>query len=238
MMSNKLHGIAGVIIDLDGTMLDTAPDLQLAINRMRAELQLSPLTLEMVKDFVGQGTENLIHRVLAVDFEPEEANAHFAFALASYLRHYHTINGSLSIMYPGVKEGLIALQQKGLRLACVTNKPAALAIPLLKKTALHDYFDVIYGGDCLPKKKPDPYPLLQVCRDFGLQPQHVLAIGDSSNDARAARAAGCWVWSVPYGYNHGSPVEDIDSDGIVATLLDAAQHIESLQQQRPKHSIL
>lgn len=222
-----LRGIAGVIIDLDGTMLDTAPDFHIAINRMRAELQLLPLMLDTIKSFVGKGTENLIHRILAVDFEPEQAALHFELALASYLRHYHAVNGNGSTLYPGVREGLDALQAKGMRLACVTNKPAAFAMPLLKKTALHDYFEVIYCGDSLPKKKPDPYPLRQVCRDFELKPQQVLAIGDSSNDALAARAAGCWVWSVPYGYNHGVPVQEIDSDGIVETLFDAAQRISA-----------
>ena len=119
------------------------------------------------------------------------------------------------------------MQAKGLRLACVTNKPIAFAVPLLKKTGLHSYFEVIYGGDSLPAKKPDPLPLLQVCKDFGLQPHQVVAIGDSSNDAQAARAAGCRVLNVPYGYNHGQSIQDVDSDGIVPTLLDAAHLISA-----------
>ena len=114
------------------------------------------------------------------------------------------------------------MKQGGLRLACVTNKPIAFARPLLEKTGLDAYFELVYGGDSLAKKKPDPLPMLTVCRDFALEPSQVVAIGDSSNDAEAARAAGCRSLTVPYGYNHGKPVHSIDSDGIVATLQVAA----------------
>jgi phosphoglycolate phosphatase len=119
------------------------------------------------------------------------------------------------------------LQAKGLWLACVTNKPIAFALPLLQKKGLAHYFDLTYGGDSLPKKKPDPLPLLQVCADFALAPRQVVAIGDSANDAQAARAAGCWVLNVPYGYNHGQSIQEVDSDGIVPTLYDAAQLISA-----------
>jgi phosphoglycolate phosphatase len=220
--SRQLTGIRAAIIDLDGTMLDTAPDFLIAINRMRGELALAPLDLDTIKRFVGKGSENLIRRVLAVDFDDEQVEQHFAPALAAYQRHYLAINGDYSSIYPGVRAGLDVLRDMGLRLACVTNKPVAFAAPLLEKTGLKPYFEVLYGGDSLPRKKPDPLPLLQVCADFSLVPEQVVAIGDSSNDALAARAAGCRVLTVPYGYNHGQPVQEIDSDGIVETLLDAA----------------
>lgn len=221
----ELRGIKAAIIDLDGTMLHTAPDFHVAVNRMREELRLAPLTLDIIINFVGKGTENLMRRILAIDFNAEETERRFEQALASYQRHYLAVNGNYASVYSGVQEGLDALQDKGIRLACVTNKPIAFAAPLLEKKGLHHYFDVIYGGDSLLKKKPDPYPFLQVCADFALQPQQVVAIGDSSNDAQAARAAGCRVLNVPYGYNHGQPIQDVDSDGIVGTLLDAAQLI-------------
>jgi phosphoglycolate phosphatase len=222
-----LSGIRAAIIDLDGTMLDTAPDFHIAVNRMRAEFDLAPLSLDTIKLFVGKGTENLIRRVLAVDFGAEDVERRFEPARGSYLQHYEAINGDHTRVYPGVREGLDALKTKGLRLACVTNKPIAFAAPLLKKMGLHHYFDVVYGGDSLPKKKPDPYPLLQVCADFSLQPRQVVAIGDSSNDAQAAHAAGCRVFNVPYGYNHGEPIQERDSDGIVPTLLAAAHRISA-----------
>jgi phosphoglycolate phosphatase len=217
-----LTGIHAVIVDLDGTMVHTAPDFHVAVNRMLDDLELPPLSLETITDFVGKGTENLMRRVLSVDFGPQEVEARFPQALASYQRHYSSINGDYSSVYPDVHEGLGALQAKGLRLACVTNKPIAFALPLLEKTGLREYFELVYGGDSLPKKKPDPYPLLRVCEDFALPPPQVVAIGDSSNDAQAARAAGCRVLNVPYGYNHGEPIQKVDSDGIVSTLLDAA----------------
>lgn len=221
----RLAGIRAAIIDLDGTMLDTAPDFQVAVNRMRNELGLAPLGLDTIKHFVGKGTENLLRRVLALDFDEAAIEGHFAQALEAYMRHYLAINGDHTAIYPGVVEGLQALRDKGLRLACVTNKPIALARPLLASKGLAGYFALVYGGDSLPKKKPDPYPLLRVCEEFALLPSQVVAIGDSSNDAQAARAAGCRVLNVPYGYNHGESIQTVESDGIVPTLLDAAHLI-------------
>lgn len=221
----NLTNIKAAIIDLDGTMLDTAADFHVAVNRMREELGLTPLSQETIVNFVGKGTENLIRRVLAVDYAEDEAAQYFQQALDSYTEHYLAINGDYSSLYPGVVEGLQALRGKGLRLACVTNKPLAFAVPLLQKKGLRDFFEIVYGGDSFPKKKPDPMPLLKVCEDFALAPAQVVAIGDSSNDAQAARAAGCRVLNVPYGYNHGESIHDVDSDGIVSTLVEAAQQI-------------
>lgn len=222
-----LTNIKAIIIDLDGTMLDTAPDFHYAVNRMRADLNLAPLDIGSIKNFVGKGTENLMRCVLAVDFNDQDVERHFEHAMDSYLQHYLSINGDYTTLYPGVIDGLDALQAKGLRLACVTNKPIAFATPLLERKGLARYFDVTYGGDSLPKKKPDPFPLLKVCETFAVRPGQVVAIGDSSNDAQAARAAGCWVLNVPYGYNHGESIQDVDSDGIVSTLLDAAHLISA-----------
>lgn len=226
-MSAGFRDIRAAIIDLDGTMLDTAPDFRVAINRMRDELKLAPLELDTIIGFVGKGSENLIRRVLSIDFAPDEASQRFEAALAAYQRHYLCINGDHTTVYPEVREGLLALRTNGLRLACVTNKPVAFAIPLLEKMGLREHFSVVYGGDSLATKKPDPAPLWQVCADFDLAPRQVLAIGDSSNDAQAARAAGCRVLMVPYGYNHGEAVQKVDSDGIVPTLLAAAQLISA-----------
>ncbi len=220
--NNLLAGIRGVIVDLDGTMVHTAPDFQVAINRMRAELDLAPLSVETVISFVGKGSEHLMRRVLTVDYDTDSSESLYEQALDSYKRHYEAINGLHSSVYDGVHEGLAAMKASGLRMACVTNKPIAFARVLLDKTGLAGHFEVIYGGDSLPAKKPDPLPMLTVCRDFGLEPAQVVAIGDSSNDAEAARAAGCRSLTVPYGYNHGKPVHSIATDGIVATLFEAA----------------
>ncbi len=217
--------IVGAIIDLDGTMLDTVPDFHVAINAMRDELNLAPISPAAIKLLVGKGSENLIRNVLALDMDAVAVEEHFPQAMDSYQRNYLGINGQFSALYPDVLAGLDAMKQSGLRLACVTNKPIAFTTPLLAQKGLAGYFDVVYGGDSLPRKKPDPMPLLQVCKDFGLQPGQVVAIGDSSNDAEAARAAGCYVLTVPYGYNHGQSIHETDSDGIVTSLLDAATQI-------------
>lgn len=224
-VKNSFQGIRAAIIDLDGTMVDTAPDFQVAINRMRDELHLAPLSLDTIVDFVGKGSENLMRRVLGVDFEKSEVESRFDHALERYQHHYLQINGDHSELYAGVHEGLVAMKKGGVRLACVTNKPIAFARPLLEKKGLIGFFEVIYGGDSLAHKKPHPLPMLTVCNDFDLQPAQVVAIGDSSNDSEAARAAGCRVLTVPYGYNHGQPVQTIDTDGIVESLVDAANLI-------------
>ena len=222
------HGvIRAVIIDLDGTMLDTVPDFHVAINRMRAELDLRPIAAQQVENLVGKGSENLIRGVLAIDFDAAGVDQRFEQAMAAYQRHYLTINGDHAALYDGVLEGLAAMQAMDLRMACVTNKPIAFARPLLEKKGLAGFFEIVYGGECLPRKKPDPMPMLQVCADFDLAPADVVAIGDSSNDAEAARAAGCWVLAVPYGYNHGRSIHEADSDGIVESLLEAASLISS-----------
>ncbi len=223
--NKMLRGIRGVIVDLDGTMLHTAQDLHIAINRMRDGLGLAPLDLDTAISFVGKGAENLVRKTIGVDFSPNDVELRFAEAMALFEKHYFDVNGEFATAYPGVHEGLQEMQAKGLRLACVTNKPMAFTLPLLKKTGLHDYFEVIYGGDSFAKNKPDPMQLLQVCVDFDLAPGQIVAIGDSINDSQAARAAGCKVLNVPYGYNHGQAIQDVDTDGIVSSLLDAAHLI-------------
>jgi phosphoglycolate phosphatase len=219
--------IRAAIIDLDGTMLDTVPDFQVALNRMRAGFGLAEIAQEQIKPMVGKGSEHLIRGVLALDYDDAGVEQRFAAAMAAYQRHYLGINGDHSELYGDVVAGLEAMAGMGLRLACVTNKPIAFAVPLLAQKGLAPYFEIVYGGDSLPRKKPDPLPLLQVCADFGLAPAQVVAIGDSSNDAEAARAAGCFVLTVPYGYNHGQAIQETDSDGIVSSLLEAATLISS-----------
>jgi phosphoglycolate phosphatase len=226
-MKSGAGPIKAAIIDLDGTMLHTVPDFELALNGMRGEFGLAPVDQAIIEPMVGKGSEKLIRDVLALDYDTARVDAVFEQAMEAYQRHYLAINGEKSTLFPQVIEGLQALKDLGLRLACVTNKPIAFTLPLLAQKGLAPFFEIVYGGDSLPKKKPDPLPLLQVCRDFDLAPAQVVAIGDSSNDAEAARAAGCFVLTVPYGYNHGKPVQTINSDGIVDSLLEAAKLISA-----------
>ena len=224
---NVLAGVRAAIIDLDGTMLDTMPDFHVALNGMLVELKLESIEQQQIALLVGKGSENLIRSVLALQLPGAEVEIRFAAAMDAYQRHYLAINGQHSALYPDVIAGLTAMKAAGLRLACVTNKPIAFTTPLLRMKGLDGFFEVVYGGDSLARKKPDPLPLHTVCADFGLAPAQVVAIGDSSNDAQAARAAGCPVLTVPYGYNHGEAIHKTDSGGIVATLLAAATLIRS-----------
>ena len=212
-------GLDAAMVDLDGTMVDTLGDFTAALNRMLDELALPQVTAAVVESMVGKGSEHLIHSVLRHVREGREADARlFDCAWQRYSRHYLQINGQHSRVYPGVVEGLRELRAQGLRLACLTNKPGDFAKPLLAAKGLTGYFDFVFGGDAFERKKPDPLPLLKTCEALGTRPERTLMIGDSSNDAQAARAARCPVVLVSYGYNHGEPVHGVDADGVIDSL--------------------
>jgi len=216
------------IVDLDGTMVDTLGDFVVALNCMLDELALAQVAAETVGTMVGKGSEHLIHSVLRHVREGRDADgALYAQAWRSYQKHYLAINGQHSDIYPGVAAGLATLRERGLRLACLTNKPTAFARPLLVAKGLDSYFDVVFGGDAFERQKPDPLPLLKTCEALGCAPARTLMVGDSSNDARAARAAGCPVVLVSYGYNHGEPVRGVDADGFVDSLEELGRVLDS-----------
>ena len=216
------------IVDLDGTMVDTLGDFAVSLNRMLADLSLPPVAAAAIGNMVGKGSEHLILSALAHVMPAEGAagapavharpEALFDRAWERYQHHYLAINGQHSAVYPGVVEGLEALRSRGLRLACLTNKPTSFARPLLAAKGLDGFFEFAFGGDAFTRKKPDPLPLLKTCEALGTVPARTLMIGDSSNDAKAARAAGCPVLLVTYGYNHGEPVRGVDADGFVDSL--------------------
>ncbi|BBU28469.1 phosphoglycolate phosphatase, bacterial [Burkholderia sp. THE68] len=215
--------IRAAIIDLDGTMVDTADDFVAALNAMLARIGIeTPVTRDEVTDYVGKGSENLIRSVLAVRLSPSQAAAQFDDALAIYQTEYAKVNGKHSTLFPEVKEGLEAMRESGVALACVTNKPHRFAVELLAHFGIADFFKVILGGDSLPAKKPDPLPMLTACERLDVLPRETVAVGDSENDALAGRAAGLATLTVPYGYNHGKPVQSVKSDGIVSSLRTAA----------------
>ena len=213
------------IIDLDGTMVDTLGDFAQALGRMLDDLALPGIERTHIERMVGKGSEHLIksvlHHVLAQAGQAPAAintEAIYPQAWARYQHHYLAINGQYAQVYPGVPEGLQALRSAGLRLACLTNKPTAFALPLLRAKGLDSFFDQVFGGDAFERKKPDPLPLVKTCAALGSAPARTLMVGDSSNDAQAARAAGCPVVLVTYGYNHGQPVRAVDADGWVDSL--------------------
>lgn len=226
---NRRFPALGAIIDLDGTLLDTAADLAAGTNAMLAELGRAPLPVEEVARYVGKGGEVLVHRALTRSLDGRVDAGMAARAMAAFLHHYARENGAHSRVYAGVVEGLQAMKAQGLKLACVTNKPQAFSESLLAAKGLAPWFDLVVGGDLLPRRKPDPLPMLHVCERFGIEPSRMIAIGDSDNDAAAARAAGMPVLVVPYGYNEGRPPESIDADGIVASLADVPSLLEGVR---------
>lgn len=211
----NISRLDAAIVDLDGTMVDTLGDFHAALNGMLADLSLPAVSRHVVERSVGKGSEHLIRCVLADVGGPASA---YEPAWAAYQAHYDRINGDHSEVYAGVPEGLAALASHGLKLACLTNKPGAFARDLLAMKGLAHRFSLVFGGDAFERKKPDPLPLLKTCEALGTSPQRTLVIGDSSNDAQAARAAGCPVVLVTYGYNHGEPVTGVDADGFIQRL--------------------
>jgi phosphoglycolate phosphatase len=218
--------VKAVMIDLDGTLADTIPDLAVAANRMLRELGERELEVGKIRTFVGKGIPKLVERALAASTENEVSAELLARALAVYERHYAEANGRQSVVYPGVSEGLRALRDMQLPLACVTNKSGRFTTPLLEQLGISCFFEQVIAGDTLPQKKPDPAQLLHACRGFGIAPREMLMIGDSLNDAEAARAAGCPVFCVTYGYNEGQDVRELDVDAIVPSLIEAVRLIK------------
>jgi len=218
--------ISAVVIDLDGTLLHTAPDLAEAGKRMMLDLGMLPVPEEIVKTYIGNGVARLIKRILTGSMDGEPEAALFARAKPVYEKHYAEVVSLHSRPFPDVVEGLEVLKKAGYRLACITNKAEKFTVPLLKDTGLYDYFELILSGDSLPRRKPDPLPLLHACERFGITPDQMLLIGDSLNDTQAARAAGCHVFCVPYGYNRGRHVSELDLDAVVDSLLHATKLIK------------
>ncbi|MFS8977188.1 phosphoglycolate phosphatase [Cupriavidus necator] len=205
-----------VLIDLDGTLVDSAPDIVEAANRMLDELGSPPLPFDTVAGFIGRGVPNLVRRVLETAQLVPRADA--ASAEALFHRHYADTNGRLGSVFPGVEAGLDALRRHGYRLACVTNKPRALAAPLLALTGLAAYLEVLVAGDSIAQMKPDPEPLRHACRLLDVDPAHGVLVGDSPVDVAAARAAGMAVFLVRYGYAGPGGPAALGADALVDSM--------------------
>ncbi|MFY9346356.1 MAG: phosphoglycolate phosphatase [Orrella sp.] len=231
----KKHVTSGwqaVLLDLDGTLLDTLPDLAGAANAMRQDLGLNTLPATEIGTYIGKGVDLLVARALAGNIEASTTGGEaFERARQIFYSHYETLNGQLATFYPGVLEGLHAIQTMGIPMGVVTNKPTQFALPLLERTGLAPFMQTVVCGDSCEQRKPDPAPVFLACRQLGCDPQLTLTIGDSVNDALAARAAGCKVLAVPYGYNEGNPVTALEVDGIVESIQEAAFWLLNNQPQ-------
>ncbi len=224
--------IRAALIDLDGTLMDTVPDLAEAANRMRADFDLPSLPQARIAAFVGKGADVLVHRALTDDLAGQAAPEDFTRGRAAFYRHYHATNGECAVVFHHVPEALKLLRGTGLKLACVTNKPREFTMPLLDRVQLARWFDTVVAGDDVKEKKPHPALLLAACERLGVPAAEALMIGDSINDALAARAAGCGVVLVETGYNEGEHVDALAGQpgvfAIVPALLDAAQTVQTL----------
>ncbi len=217
-----------ILIDLDGTLVDSVPDLALCVDEMMAGIGRPPHGEAKVRDWVGNGVERLVKRALVGQLEGEPDQAEFERAYPLFLELYARHNGERSRLYPGVREGLDRLAAGDGRLGCVTNKAAQFTEPLLEALGIRDYFSIVISGDTLPRKKPDPLPLLHAAEHFGIDPQDALMLGDSVSDVRAARAAGFGVICVSYGYNHGRDIGEAEPDKVIDSFTELNNLLPSI----------
>lgn len=213
------------IIDLDGTLVDTLGDFAAALNAAFARHGLPAVAAADVERFVGKGSEHLVRSALV---HVGAGVSRLPAMLDAYQESYAHVNGQHARVYDGVCEGLLALRARAWTLACVTNKPLLFAQELLRQLSLLPSFAHVYGGDSFARRKPDPMPLLETCRVMGLPPAQVLMVGDSINDALAARAAGLPVVLVSHGYNHGQDVRELLASGEIDAVVDRLDALPAL----------
>lgn len=211
-----------VLFDLDGTLVDSVPDLHAAVNVMQRELGNPERTDAEVRTWVGNGVERLVERALTNDLDGTPDPAELDEALPVFKRAYAESNGQHSKLYDGVIDGLDYIKALGLSVGCVTNKAEAFTLPLLEQAGIRDRFEVVISGDTLPLKKPDPAPLIYSAGWFHVHPSEALMIGDSISDVKAARAAGFSIICMSYGYNHGKDIRDFDPDAVIDSMTELA----------------
>ncbi len=215
-----------VLIDVDGTLVDSVPDLAYCVDEMMKRLGMPVHGEAAVRNWVGNGVERLVRRALIgrLDGEPDEAL--FERAYPVFLELYRENTSKRSVLYPGVREGLEYLSSRGYKLGCVTNKAEQFTLPLLEDLGVRDFFGIVVSGDTLEKKKPDPLPLLHVADHFGVRPADALMIGDSVSDVKAARAAGFQIVCMSYGYNHGVDIRESNPDAVIDSMAELPALLE------------
>ena len=223
MSDNK---ILLIMFDLDGTLVDSIPDLAWCADHTLAQLGMPPLGESRLTDFLGNGAYVYVKRFLSNDLAGEPPTELYDKALPMFWETYRNNSAQFSQLYPGVSGVLQSLKDEGYTLACVTNKPGDFTDGLLKHLRIFDHFEQIVSGDTLAKKKPDPMQLLHVAKTQGRSVSECLMVGDSMHDIAAARNAGMRVVAVPYGYNHGEDIADSDPDAVIESLTELAGLIE------------
>jgi phosphoglycolate phosphatase len=209
-----------ILIDVDGTLVDSVPDLAWCVDELMRRLGRRPHGEARVRDWVGNGVERLCRRALVGGLDGEPPQEDFDRAYPIFLDLYAQNTSNRSYLYPGVREGLDYFKSQGYLLGCVTNKAAQFTVPLLKELGLYDDFGIVVSGDSLPVKKPDPQPLLHAAAHFDVTPEQSLMIGDSQSDVKAARAAGFQIVCMSYGYNHGEDIRNYNPDLVVDSMVE------------------
>ena len=220
---------AMVLIDVDGTLVDSVPDLTYCVDEMMKQLNMPTHGEAKVRNWVGNGVERLVRRALIGKLEGEPDEALYAKAYPIFIELYSENTSKRSCLYPGVEEGLEYLKGEGYQLGCVTNKAAQFTEPLLKDLGVSDYFSIVISGDTLEKKKPDPMPLLHAAKYFNVAPEQALMIGDSISDVKAARAAGFRIACMTYGYNHGVDIREAKPDAVMDSMAELPDLLAKLQ---------
>ncbi len=226
-----------ILIDLDGTLIDSVPDLAYSVDAMLARLGRPPRGEAAVRNWVGNGVERLVQRALSGTLDGEAPATQLAEALPIFMEIYAQNTSGRSVAYPGVREGLDYLSGAGYLLSCVTNKAAQFTLPLLRDLGLLDYFGIVVSGNTLSEKKPHPAPLLHATAHFGVAPADALMIGDSVSDVTAARAAGFRIICTNYGYNHGRDIREANPDAVIDSFTQLRALIAPAAQQREASSL-
>ena len=209
-----------VLIDVDGTLVDSVPDLAYCVDELMKALGRPVHGEAKVRDWVGNGVERLVRRALIGQLDGEPPDEDYARAYPIFLELYSENTSKRSRLYPGIREGIDWLKSQGYLLGCVTNKAAQFTLPLLRDLGVRDDFGIVVAGDTLPVKKPDPAPLLHAARHFGVSAAESLMVGDSVSDVKAARAAGFQIVCMSYGYNHGVDIRTAEPDAVIDSLVE------------------
>jgi len=214
-----------IMIDVDGTLVDSVPDLAYCIDEMMKKLGLKKCGESKVRHWVGNGIPKLVERALSRELEGRPLKEVFDIAYPIFLDLYEDNTAERSYLYDGVREGLDYLKSQGYQLGCVTNKSEQFTHPLLKVLDIFNDFKIIISGDTLAKRKPDPMPLLYCAEHFNLKPEECLMLGDSVSDVKAARAAGFDIICMSYGYNHGNDIGDENPDLVIDSMSQLSDHL-------------